>query len=259
MPADSGYDAHPELPELYDSIPLYTSRADVDFYVDLCREAGEVVELGCGTGRILIPAAQAGCLITGLDHSKIMLARCKAKADGLPGGARARISLVEGDITQFHLSRTFQLAIMPFRPICHLTTVGEQLGFLRCVREHLVPGGKLVFDVFNPNLAILAAEVSDEEIEDTPELRIADGRCVRRTYRILKKHRSQQCNDVELIYYLDGRRLVQSFPFRYFFRFELEHLLARCGFEVTALYGAFDRSPFTDDSAEMIFTATRNS
>jgi hypothetical protein len=60
-----------------------------------------------------------------------------------------------------------------------------------------------------------------------------------------------------LIYYLDRRRIVQSFPMRYFFRFELEHLLARCGFKVTALYGAFDRSPLGDNSPEMIFTATR--
>ena len=71
----------------------------------------------------------------------------------------------------------------------------------------------------------------------------------------MRKRPSEQCNDVELIYYLDGRRLVQSFPLRYFFRFELEHLLARCGFEVTELLGAFDGSPFANDSPEMIFIA----
>ena len=57
MPSDSGYDGLAELPELYDSIPLYNLRPDVDFYVDLCRQAGEALELGCGTGRVLIPAA----------------------------------------------------------------------------------------------------------------------------------------------------------------------------------------------------------
>jgi len=60
-----------------------------------------------------------------------------------------------------------------------------------------------------------------------------------------------------LIYYLDGKRIVQSFSMRYFFRFELEHLLARSGFKVTALYGGFDRSAFADNFPEMIFAAVR--
>src|SRR5215467_2841800 len=98
MPSDTGYNTHPELPELYDSLPLYNSRRDVGFYVDLCRQAGDALELGCGTGRILIPAGQAGCTVTGIDQSKNMLARCSAKADALAGDARSRITLVEADI-----------------------------------------------------------------------------------------------------------------------------------------------------------------
>ncbi|HTP31838.1 MAG TPA: class I SAM-dependent methyltransferase [Candidatus Acidoferrales bacterium] len=257
MPSDSGYGAYPELPELYDSIPLYNSRSDIDFYVDLCRKAGDALELGCGTGRILVPAAQAGCVVTGLDQSKSMLARCRMKADALSNDARGRITLVEADITRFCLSRTFKLALAPFRPIHHLTTVDEQLSFLRCVREHLEPGGRLVFDAFNPNLAMLAAELSAEEIEDTPELSLPDGRRLRRAHRVVRKRHAEQCNDIELIYYLDGRRMVQSFSLRYFFRFELEHLLARTGFDVTALFGGFDGAPFADGSPDMIFTATR--
>ena len=140
-------------------------------------------------------------------------------------------------MTRFSLGRRFKLAIAPFRPLCHLTTVAEQLRFLECVREHLVPDGRLVFDVFNPNLAMLAAGISPDEVEDTPELILSDSSRLRRTYRVVRRRPSEQCNDVELIYYLDGRRIVQPFPFRYFFRFELEHLLARSGYEVTALFG----------------------
>ncbi|HTS63481.1 MAG TPA: class I SAM-dependent methyltransferase [Candidatus Acidoferrales bacterium] len=257
MPSETGYGTHPELPELYDHIPLYNSRRDIDFYVDLCRQSGEALELGCGTGRVLIPAAEAGCSVTGLDQSKEMLARCRAKAANLPAAARDRITLVEADISRFQLSRTYKLAIVPFRPIQHLTTVEEQLSFLRCVREHLEPGGRLVFDAFNPNLSMLAAAIDPNEIEDTPELSLPDGHRLRRAYRILRKRPAEQCNDCELIYYLDGRPIVQSFSLRYFFRFELEHLLARSGFEITALYGGFDRSAFTDESTEMIFVARR--
>jgi hypothetical protein len=67
---------------------------------------------------------------------------------------------------------------------------------------------------------------------------------------------------VEIIHYVtypDGRteRLVQAFPFRYFFRYEVEHLLARCGFRVIDLFGSFDRSPLQDNSPEMIFVAAK--
>lgn len=78
---NANYDAHPEIGELYDHIPVYRDRKDVAFYVDLCRAAkGEVLELGCGTGRILIPAAEAGCTITGLDQSGVMLERCRERS-----------------------------------------------------------------------------------------------------------------------------------------------------------------------------------
>src|SRR6516162_4197801 len=103
MPSETGYNTHPELAELYDHIPAYNSRRDVDFYVDLCRQTGEVLELGCGTGRVLLAAAQAGCAVTGLDNSKHMLARCRAKADASGSGVRDRITLVEADMTDFQL------------------------------------------------------------------------------------------------------------------------------------------------------------
>jgi SAM-dependent methyltransferase len=141
------------------------------------------------------------------------------KADALSSDARDRITLVEADITRFALSRTFKLVIAPFRPIHHLTTVSKQLSFLECGRVHLEPGGRLVFDAFNPNLAMLVAELTTEETQDTPELSLPDGRRLSRAFRVVRKRRSDQCNDIELIYYLDGRRMVQSFPLRYFFRF----------------------------------------
>jgi SAM-dependent methyltransferase len=258
MFSETGYYAHPELPELYDHIPMYNSRADVNFYVELCREMGEVLELGCGTGRVLVAAAEAGCAVTGLDNSEHMLARCRAKTDRLCKLVRDRVTLVQADMTDFQLARTFKLAIVPFRPIQHLATTGEQLSFLRCVHQHLQPGGRLVFDVFNPNLALLAAPINPDEIEDTSEFTLPDGRRLRRSFQMLQKRYADQCTDCELIYHLDGRRIVQALTMRYFFRFELEHLLARAGFEVTALYGGFDATPFADNSPEMIFVAVRH-
>jgi hypothetical protein len=92
------------------------------------------------------------------------------------------------------------------------------------------------------------------------EYEMSSGRRVRLTERVTAFHRAEQRNDVEMVYnvtHCDGReeRLVMSFPFRYFFRYEVEHLLARCGFLVEELFGDFDRSRLQDHSPEMIFVA----
>jgi hypothetical protein len=120
----------------------------------------------------------------------------------------------------------------------------------------------LALDVFHPDLARIASPASPEEIEDTAWVELAGGRRLRRTFRLTAKHLAQQTNDVELIYYVQDRagittRVVQAFPMRYFFRFEIEHLLARAGFEVRNLFGNFDRSQFSDSSPEMVLIAAR--
>ena len=91
---------------------------------------------------------------------------------------------------------------------------------------------------------------------------LPDGRRVKLTERTAAFHRAEQSNDVELIYNIthpDGHteRLVMAFTVRYFFRYEVEHLLARCGFHVVGLYGDFGGSPLRDDSPEMIFVAEK--
>jgi len=260
---NTNYDAHPEIGEFYDHVPVYRDRKDVAFYIDLCRAAeGEVLELGCGTGRLLIPAAEAGCAITGLDQSGFMLDRCRRKLQALAPEVQKRATLVQADMTSFTLDRFFVLAIVPFRPLQHLVSVDEQLSLLACVHRHLAPGGKLAFDVFHPHLTTLASDLNLDEVEDTAEVALEDGRRMRRTYRNVGKHRAEQTNDIGLIYYVTDAagattRIVQAFPMRYYFRFELEHLLERAGFEIKEFFGDFDRSPFIDASPEMIVVAKR--
>jgi len=86
----SSYDAIPDFGLLYDSVPLYAERADVPFYVAEAKSArGPVLELGCGTGRILFPIARAGCTIVGLDSSREMLARARQKLAAEPRASRS--------------------------------------------------------------------------------------------------------------------------------------------------------------------------
>jgi len=259
------YDNNPLVAELYDHTPIYAARADVGFYVDCARRAnGKTLELGCGTGRILIPTAAAGCEVVGLDASANMLALCRTKLERQPTAVQKRARLVQGSMTDFTLEDSFALVTAPFRAFQHLLQADEQLECLRAVHRHLAPGGRFVFDVFHPNPRYLHDPEYLEEREEFGEVSLPDGRSFRRAWRIAAYRRAQQINEIEFIYYVthaDGtkERIVEPFPLRYFYRYELEHLLARAGFRVAALYGDFDRSPLRDDSAEMIFVAEKDS
>jgi len=261
---DDSYDSLEGLGVLYDHVGAYNTRADVAFYVDeALRAGGNVLELASGTGRVLIPIARAGTEIVGLERSRIMMDRCREKLAAETEEARSRVALVEGDMRDFAVGARFTLAIIPFRAMQHLLSIEDQLSGLDCIRRHLVRGGRLVFDVFNPDFGRLSAP-SGEEFEDTPDTRLPNGSHFRRTGRVVRVHRVEQINEVELIYYVtpaDGEmeRRVHAFPMRWYLRHELEHLLARAGFVVDEIYGNFDRSRLTDASPEMVVAARLSS
>jgi SAM-dependent methyltransferase len=257
------YDTFPDLPVIYDSVPIYVTRRDVQFYVDEARDVGaSVLEVGCGTGRILLPLARAGRTIHGLDASPAMLDRCRAKLQQEPEAVQRRVTLDCGDARAFDLGRQFDLVIAPFRVVQHLTTVDDQLAFLGSAARHLKPGGRLAFDVFNPNFTALTS-ADGLEREDTPETTLPDGRTFRRTGRVAKVRWIDQVSEVELVYYISnatgGRveRQVMSFDMRWFLCAELVHLLARGGFRVRSIYGDFDRATLTDKSPELVVCAQR--
>ncbi len=232
---------------------------DVAFYRDAARDFGDpVLELGCGTGRITMALAEAGKRITGLDNSERMLERAVKKRAALPVEARERVHLVQGNMAGFDLGEKFRLIIIPFRPFQHLLEVHQQMNCLECVRKHLAPGGRLILDVFQTDAERMHDPVHMRETLVTEYT--ADGRQVKISERVAAFHRAEQINDVEMIFsikHAGGReeRLVFAWPLRYFFRYEVEHLLARCGFRVSAEYGDFDMTPIRDDSAEMVFIA----
>jgi len=256
MPASS-YDVIPDFGLLYDSVPLYAARKDIGFYVGEAAAArGPVLELGCGTGRILLPIARAGRIVAGLDASPQMLARCREKLAAEPEPVRARVTLHEGNVRAFDLGGEFALVIAPFRIFQHLTTIEDQLGFLAAVLRHLAPGGRFVFDVFNPNFTALT-HADGVEHEDTPEQPLPDGRSFRRAARVTRVRWLDQVSETELIYYVSEQRFVQAFEMRWYLRAELLHLLARAGFRVREMYGDFARAPLVEGSAELVLCAER--
>ena len=254
------YDSHSS--EFYDH---HAKRGDVQFYVGLATEfGGAALEIGCGTGRLLIPTARAGVCITGLDNSQEMLKICRKKIENESFEVRNRVNLTHGDMRDFSLGSKFSLITIPFGPFNYLVSIEEHIQCLNCLRSHLNETGVLVVDFWYPDLRVLWKSETGAEIvyEKTPfELR--DGRNVSWGIRNTSVDYNRQIIQEELFYdvrYPDGHKeqLVYPCSMRYFFRYEVEHLLSRTGYKTESVYAGFDKEPFgTKYPSEMVFVARK--
>lgn len=238
---------------------------DVEFFMSLALEAHEdghpVLELATGTGRVAIPIAEAGVEVVGLDSSAEMLARAAEKSEEL-----SNVRWVRGDMTGFELPERFGLIFIPFRSFQHLLTVEDQLACLRCVQDHLAPGGRFALDVFNPDLTIMGqwlgakrgviAKRRDDFVNPNTQRTVKAWET--REYRTASQVVASDFIDEEL----DGdgvvaSRVYRGLKLRYMFRYEMEHLFARTGFEIEALYGDCERAPFGNTSPEMVWVVRK--
>jgi SAM-dependent methyltransferase len=220
---ESPYDA---ISELYD--PWSRSVVeDVAFYVEESVAAGgPVVELGVGTGRIAIPVASEGVPVIGVDNSPGMLAVCRDHAE--LAGVAGLLDLRLGDLLEPPVEERVRLVTCPFRAFLHLMSEEERLRALRAARALLVPGGRLIFDVFAP---------SRGDIEET------HGRWLEREPGIWERAEWDEAARTLTLSVRDGdggstMRLAWTTPQ------EWRRLLGRAGFEIAGLYGWFDRRPF---------------
>lgn len=239
---------------LYDaaSSRLRAASGDAAFYLALARRTGEpVLELGCGSGRVLLPIARAGIECTGLDPSRAMLARLEKN------GPPSNLRLVRGRMQDFDLKgERFALIYSAFRAFQHLLTVEDELSCLAAVRRHLAPGGTFAFDVFAPKLDRIAV-FEEPEFPET-RWREGDTEVVRMTS--VKRDPATQVMQVTFRHELRrrGRRpesRTVSTKMRYLFRYEVEHLLARAGFSDIEVFGGFDRRPYDYFSGETVVVA----
>ena len=257
-------DLYDRIATFYDSTVPYRQREDVGFFVEMASESGgPVLELGCGTGRVLIPTARAGIEIAGLDASPAMLKVCRESLEREPEDVRERVTLVQGDMRNFGLDDRFALVTLPFRPFQHLLEVEDQIACLRCIHTHLKDGGRLVLDLFNPMIERLTEANYPTEYEMEPAATLEDGSEMVRSSRMIARDIARQRIDVELRHdftFPNARKeqYVENMTLRYFFRYEVEHLLARCGFEVENLYADYARTPFGEIyPGELLFVARK--
>jgi SAM-dependent methyltransferase len=217
----------------YDAIaPLYDawSRSvteDIAFYVAKAREAGgPVVELGVGTGRIAVPTAKAGVPVVGVDSSPGMLAVCRERAEA--EGVADLLDLRLGDLAAPPVTEQVELVTAPFRSLLHLSSEVERLRALEAVRELLVPGGRFVFDVFEP---------SREDIRET------NGRWLEREPGIWERADWDEGERV-LRLFVRGAEGTTEMALAWLSPLEWRDLLGRAGFEVLACHGWFDGRPY---------------
>ena len=245
----SGSWEHPLVAEVYDAIPSHRNRTDVSFYRRLAAgSSGSVLELGSGTGRVLIPIARAGKRVYGLEESEHMLARCRKKLDLKPRDVTDNVELVRGRFQSFDLREQFGLIICPFNSFLHLLSVESQVSCLARVNRHLVPGGRFAFDVFDPDIR----QMTDDRFTQAslPQLfKLPTGSTVELRHRNRSVDFVGQLIESEIslkVTHRDGdtEQVVHPIRQRYLFRSEAERLLDRCGFAIESLYGDFEESPY---------------
>lgn len=228
----------------------------LDFYVTLARAAkGPVLDIACGTGRILLPCLQAGSDIEGLDLFEPMLRRLRTKAAALGLSPR----LHQADMSDFSLPRRFALVMIPFNAIIRNMTQEAQIRCLQLCREHLLPGGMLAFDTFFPALETVGLPPNTRVLEgEVPHpdtglpMRMYDTRTFDRVAQV-----QHSVNEFELLA-ADGR--VQAVyrsqvSSRYIYKHEMELLLRIAGFARWEIAGDFDRRPLTRETEPMIVLA----
>lgn len=201
---------------------------DVAFYVEEAREARPpVVELGVGTGRIAVPIAAEGIDVVGVDSSAGMLDVCRQRAE--LAGVADRLDLRLGDLRKPPVDEPVELVICPFRSFLHLESESDRRAGLAAVRELLVPGGRLAFDVFTP-----AAQ----------DIELTHGRWLEREPGIYERA-LWDSEERRLVLSVRGAGAETTMSLAWVSPEEWRALLLDSGFEIAAHYGWFDRSRFS--------------
>jgi SAM-dependent methyltransferase len=231
----SPYDA---IAELYDPWSRSVTE-DVPFYVAEARKAGgPVVELGVGTGRIAVPTAAAGIRVIGVDSSAGMLEVCRRRAE--EAGVAELLDLRLGDLVAPPVSERVRLVTCPFRSYLHLRDEAARVAALAAARELLVPGGRLIFDVFAP-LRDDILETHGRWIEREPEIfERADWDEGAQTLTL--SVRGPQGEATMRLAWISARHWRRT--------------LKTAGFEVERCFGWFDYRPYRGGE-DMVFVARR--
>ncbi|MCL2633373.1 MAG: class I SAM-dependent methyltransferase [Oscillospiraceae bacterium] len=232
---------------LYDMDNRDNLTVDIPFYIEYAnQQKGEVLELGCGTGRVALSLAKEGVSVTGVDLSEQMLEVFRGKLKTQPELAD-RITLIHENMADFNLQRKFAMVIAPFRAFQALTDDNDIENALACVRKHLDTNGIFIINVFNPRPVMDESWCFCEAVqwEQSDEL---TGNYV------MKWHSGDKIDvDNQVIYprykfeitYPDGKKeyVTDEFKMKYYYNEQLRRVIEKAGMEIFEEFSWYDKSP----------------
>jgi SAM-dependent methyltransferase len=218
--------------------PVYDAWAsdmteDVAHYVSLAREAdGPIVELMVGSGRVAIEVArETGKPVLGIDSSPAMLEIARERSAGLP------LELRLADVRELELDEPAAFIYVPFRSLLHLHGWKEKREVFERVAASLRPGGRFAFNAFAFSHTIAAR---------------LDGTTQNQSGVVHTLHYFPADNRIDI-----RRDDGETIRIWWATKEEWDGLIEVAGLEIEALYGGFDREPFTDDSLEFVYVARK--
>ncbi|ANP55750.1 SAM-dependent methyltransferase [Streptomyces griseochromogenes] len=207
----------------------------VGFLAELAGEGGRALELGVGTGRIALPLAGRGVEVHGVDLSRAMVERLRAK----PGGDGIGVTI--GDFATTRVDGTFSLAYLVYNTIMNLTSQDAQVDCFCNAAAHLEPGGRFVVEVGVPDLRRLPPG------QDAVPFRVDGGRLGFDLYDVATQ--SLTSHHVEVV---DGRGTYLAVPFRYVWPAELDLMARLAGLRLRERWDGWTREPFTGESRQHV-------
>jgi SAM-dependent methyltransferase len=233
---------------------MFPGRGEIPFLLGQARRfGGPVLELACGTGKLLEPIAQAGFAATGIDVSEPMLVEARRKAHAAGSATR----YVNADIRHFALGERFAFVFIGGNSICHLLDIDSFDACMACVREHLADGGRFVIDVYIPSLPRLILDPNEREKLTTYDDPDGAGRVVvthTATYDAIT-----QIKSAKTFHQVPGEPSERegSLVLKMYFPQELQALVRHNGFRIAEAYGNYDNSPLTNASPKQIYILER--
>lgn len=227
---------------------------DIPLYLDLAQRCGSpIIEFGCGTGRVLVPLAEAGYSVTGVELAPAMLDIAREKVTA--GGVEERVTLIEGDILSIDIPQRFRLGICALNTLMHFPSPNDQLAFLQVARKHIGSGGLLAVSLLNPHVSALP----DEQTALLLEKEWIDPRNGHHVLKLFSQRTdvAAQIAHVTLIYDDIGptgivHRTLVPMQMRWLYPYEARLLLEIAGFKVDGIYGTYDLEPFSAASEHLI-------
>jgi SAM-dependent methyltransferase len=236
---------------------------DLELILTLAAECGDpILELGCGTGRVLLPLALQGYSVTGIDISEPLLAIARDKLAALDGSAlRSGVDLHRADMCSLDLPRKdYSFAFCTSNTLMHLASAQDQLAALRNTHRHLRKGGSLLIDLFNPDVVRLAEVDGLQELADQWQDEDSGAHVLKWVVRNVDW--AQQLQDTLFIYEEtspDGTLRRAAFPFmlRFLWRNEAELMLQAAGFTVESVWGDCEGGDYDAASDHLILLARK--